>query len=106
MNILIGTHAHSHTHDACTEMANALGQMSCGHVHSQGEAPYQALHDTSHMMLYCSCNDPMKCEHVSGELGKDWVLPLQSYQQISCGCGQLNACASNLHIIIILCKHT
>ena len=35
---------------------------------------------------------------------KDWVLPLQSYQQISCGCGQLNACASNLHIITR--KHT
>ena len=35
---------------------------------------------------------------------KDWVLPLQSYQQISCGCSQLNACASNLHIIIR--KHT
>ena len=31
---------------------------------------------------------------------KDWVLPLQSYQQISCGCCQLNACVSNLHIII------
>ena len=31
---------------------------------------------------------------------KDWVQPLQSYQLMSRGCGQLNACTSYLHIII------
>ena len=79
----------------CTRPATTLVERLTYH-HSSQIAAKLASSFTLSPRAFSAC----ACARNSLRGVKDWVLLLQSYQQISCGCGQLNACAYHLHIII------